>query len=274
MNMRKTLDVFLEFKKDGRKISMLTCYDYPTAVIQDRAGIDIIFTGDSVGTNVLGYKSEKEVTMDDMIHHLKAVRRGVSRSYLLVDMPYKSYDTPRIALENAKRFIQNGADGVKLEGVQIEVVRKLAKNGIEVVGHLGLNPQKHIKKKVKGKSFESAKKMTDDACKMEEAGIKMLVLELVPEEIGQLVTGKIDIPVIGIAAGRFCDGQVQIINDILGVTAFKYKHVKQYQNYNNMTYRAVKQYSDEVQNGLFPGEENVVHMKKEIFDKLKKSFVK
>ncbi|MCK4352654.1 3-methyl-2-oxobutanoate hydroxymethyltransferase [candidate division WOR-3 bacterium] len=266
--MKKDSKFLISKKHNQQKVTVLTCYDYPTAVLEDKAGIDIIFVGDSVGPNVLGYKSEIEVTMDDMIHHLKAVRRGVTDAYLLVDMPYKSYETPEQALKNTNIFISNGADGIKLEGAKEKVIKYLVKHGIEVAGHIGLNPQTHVIKSIQGKTFESAKELIEDALILEKAGIIIIFIELVPEEIAKIITEKISIPTIGIAAGRFCDGQVLVVNDMLGITPRKLKHAKWYHNYQDMTYQAITKYKEEVEKRLFPAEENVIHMVREELEKI------
>ncbi len=260
-------DVFL--KKSSRKITMLTCYDYPTAVIEDECGIDIVLVGDSVGTNVLGYTSETEVTMEDMVHHLKAVRRGVKSAYLLADMPYKSYDNPDDALKNARIFLSQGADGVKLEGAKLEIVEHLVKNGVDVIGHLGLNPQTHAKKSVQGKTFESARQLIEDALALEGKGIKLLVLELVPEEVAKIVTERLRIPTVGIAAGRFCGGQVLVINDLLGMTLRKFRHVKEYDDMGVRISNAVNSFKSDVEGGKFPAEENAYAMDERELGKLK-----
>jgi 3-methyl-2-oxobutanoate hydroxymethyltransferase len=266
--MKINKEFLISKKHNQQKIAVLTCYDYQTAVLEDKAEIDIIFVGDSVGPNILGYKSETEVTMDDMIHHLKAVRRGVTSAFLLVDMPYKSYETPEQALQNAKAFISNGADGVKLEGVKEEVIKYLVNHEIEVAGHIGLNPQTHVKKSFQGKTFETAKELIEGALILEKAGAMVVFIELVPEEMAKIITQKLNIPTIGIAAGRFCDGQVLVINDMLGITPRKLKHAKQFENYQDMTYRTIAKYKEEVEKGLFPTEENVVHMIKEELEKI------
>lgn len=271
--MKKTIEYLINKKKLGEKITMLTCYDYPTAVIQEKAGIDIIFVGDSVGTNMLGYKSETEVTMDDMLHHLKAVRRGVENSFLPVDMPYKSYGTCDIALNNALLLIKAGAEAVKIEGRQEEVVEFLTSKKIDVIGHIGLTPQTHEKKRVKGKTFEQAKELYESAQSLQKAGIKLLVLEMVPEEVAKLISERLEIPTIGIAAGRYCDGQVQIINDLLGMTSRKLIHVKEYENYKESTYEAVRKYKEEVENLLFPQENNTRHMDVNELSKIKELFL-
>jgi 3-methyl-2-oxobutanoate hydroxymethyltransferase len=264
---RKRDLAFLYAKKQAQqKITMLTGYDYPTARLEDEAGIDIILVGDSVGTNVLGYASEREVTMADMVHHLKAVRRGVVQAYLLVDLPYQSYETPHIALDNAAALLAHGADAVKLEGgvEQVDTVRQLTAQGITVCGHIGFTPQTlhqpGRRAKVQGRSFSQAVALLESAMALEQAGAKLLVLELIPEPLGKAITQCLDIPTIGIGAGRFCDGQVLIIHDVLGLTSFHLKFVKRYQHYGDLTRQAVTQYKHDVEHGLFPSEETAFQM--------------
>jgi 3-methyl-2-oxobutanoate hydroxymethyltransferase len=253
-------------KQAQQKITMLTCYDYPTAQLEDQAGIDIILVGDSVGTNVLGYTSEQEVTMADMLHHLKAVRRGVKHAYLLVDLPYQSYSTPQLALDNAHLLLAHGADGVKLEGgqEQQETVRRLTQEGITVCGHIGFTPQTlhqaGRRARVQGRSFAEATALLQSAVALEQAGVKLLVLELVPELLGKLITEHLSIPTIGIGAGRFCDGQVLIIQDILGITPFRLKFVKPYQRYRELTLQAIQQYKQDVVESVFPDATTVFEM--------------
>lgn len=258
---------FLETRKRERQpIVMLTCYDYPTAVLQDQAGIDVIFVGDSVGTNILGYESEVQVTMADMLHHLRAVRRGVERGYLLVDMPYGSFATPDMALENARLFLASGADGVKLEGgsEQAPVVRALTAAGIDVCGHIGFTPQTlGSKGRVQGKSFEQAKALLESALVLQQAGAFMLVLELVTEGLSRLVSERLPIPTIGIGSGRFCDGQVLVLTDVLGISPFTRKIAKRYQEYGELTLAAIQAYRDDVTNHRFPTEANAFPTKPE-----------
>jgi len=240
-------------------IVMLTCYDFPTAVLQEQAGVDVIFVGDSVGTNLLGYTSEREVTVDDMVHHLRAVRRAVSDAYLLVDMPFESFETADLALRNARRLLDEGADGVKLEGGQerAAVVRALTDTGIDVCGHIGFTPQTlGSKGRVQGKSFEQAKVLLQSALTLQDAGALMLVLELVTEDLSRLISERLRIPTIGIGSGRFCDGQVLVITDVLGISPFTRKIAKRYQEYQGLTLEAIRRYSDEVRNHLFPTEDN------------------
>lgn len=258
--MKKTSEYLLAKKQSHQKIVALTCYDYPTAVLEEQAGVDVIFVGDSVGTNVLGYESETEVTMDDIAHHLKAVRRGASQCYILADLPYASYETPEQALSNAQRLVSCGADIIKFEGARADIVTHLVEHGIDVCAHLGLQPQTQQQKTFQGKSFTQAKDILQDALTLENAGIKVLLLELVPEELGKLITESVKVPTIGIGAGRFTDGQVLIVNDILGITPRKLKLAKRYLDYQTSTLQVIAQYKEEVEQQSFPAEENVRHM--------------
>lgn len=260
--MKKDITYLQEKKQLQQPITVLTCYDYPTACMQDEAGIDIIFVGDSVGTNILGYKSEMEVTMEDMLHHLKAVRRGVTDAYLLIDMPYASDRNAKQAITNANLFLDNGADGVKLEGgtEKIPIVSALSEHGIDVCAHIGHNPQIHgTKAATHGKTVSKSKELIQTASALADAGAKLIVLEKITEEISQIITDTLDIPTIGIGAGRFCDGQVLVINDILGIGT-PFKHAKRYQDYNQLTLQAICQYKQEVENGDFPTDANVAHI--------------
>ncbi len=258
--MSKTLAYLQDLKKAGRGIAVLTCYDYPTARVQDEAGMDVIFVGDSLGTNALGYEHEREVTMADMVHHLRAVRRGVREAYLLVDLPYMTYETPEAALDNARTLIGHGADAVKLEGPRPEIVRHLVGSGIEVWGHLGLNPQLHEKKGLHAKTAAAAVELLQDALALQEAGAALLVLELVPEEVGRLVTERLTIPTIGIGAGRYTDGQVLIVHDLLGISPFMLRHVTKYEDLNARSLEAIGRYVGDVRQRRFPLEQNVRHL--------------
>jgi 3-methyl-2-oxobutanoate hydroxymethyltransferase len=259
----RDLAQLIDKKRAQQKITMLTCYDYPTAVLQDQAGIDIVFVGDSLGTNVLGYASERDVTLADMLHHLRAVRRGVQHAYLLCDLPYQTYATPEIARSSARELLAHGADGVKLEGgrEQVAVVQALVAEGIDVCGHIGYTPQTLSeagkRARVQGRSFERATELITDALALERAGVKLLVLELVPEELATLISQRLRIPTIGIGAGRGCDGQVLVINDVLGITPFKTRLSKHYQHYRETTAQAIADYKREVEGGQFPAVDNV-----------------
>ena len=260
--MKKDIAYLHAKKQEQRPITMLTCYDYPTARLQDDADIDIVFVGDSVGTNILGYKSEMEVTMADMRHHLKAVRRGVKYAYLLVDMPYAADRDAKQAVSNAKLFLADGADGVKLEGgtEKVPIITALAEQGIETCAHIGHNPQIHgSKAATHGKTFAKAKRLIETAVALADAGAKLIVLEKITEEISQIITESIDIPTIGIGAGRYCDGQVLVVNDVLGMGPL-FKHARRYQDYDHFTFEAILQYIYDVENGEFPMDDNVVHI--------------
>ncbi|RJQ80149.1 MAG: 3-methyl-2-oxobutanoate hydroxymethyltransferase [Desulfobacteraceae bacterium] len=257
--MKKDLEYLKRRKLTGEKITMLTCYDYPTAVLEEEAGVDIIFVGDSVGTNILGYGSEQEVLMDDMVHHLKAVRRGVTTAYLLVDMPYGSCDTPGQALENARRFLANGADGVKIEGIKADVVKHLSTHGVEVCSHLGLTPQTE-KPGYKAKAASEAYTFVQEVFLMEAAGAKIILFETIPDEISEYLTSKLSVPTIGIGAGKHTDGQVLVVLDMLGWSSFNFRHNKKYENFRERALSAIRSYVDEVNNRKFPGEENLRHM--------------
>lgn len=258
--MKRTMAGLQAMKAGGQKIVMLTCYDYPTAVLQEEAGVDVIFVGDSVGTNVLGYASEKEVTLDDIVHHLRVVRRGVREAYLLADMPYRTYEDPRSALETARRLLACGADGVKLEGFRPDAVRALHGEGIEVCAHLGYNPQLHEKPALQGKTDESAAILLEEALDLERAGASMLVLELIPAELAGIVARRLSIPAIGIGAGGGTDGQVMIAGDLLGYSPRKLRHAKRYAEFRAQTSEAFAAYAREVRGGLFPDESHARHM--------------
>lgn len=251
---------FLQAKKDrGEPIVMLTCYDYPTAVAEQEAGVDVIFVGDSVGTNVLGYESETEVTMEDMVHHLQAVRRGVTHSYLLVDMPYRSFETPERAVRNARAFLAHGADGVKLEGGldQVPIVRALVEAGIDVCGHIGFTPQTlGSKGRVQAKTFDAGRTLVESALALESAGVFLLVLELITEGAAGIITRTLHIPTIGIGSGPHCDGQVLVVTDVLGMSPFRRKISKAYEDYRSLTAQAVAAYRDDVRDGRFPTHDN------------------
>jgi 3-methyl-2-oxobutanoate hydroxymethyltransferase len=238
---------------------MLTCYDYPTARLEDEAGVDVIFVGDSLGTNVLGYASETEVTMADMLHHLRAVRRGVQHAYVLVDMPHGSYATPETARRNAEAFLAAGADGVKLEGGrdQAAVVRGLTADGVEVCGHIGFTPQTlGSKGRVQGKSSTQGRELIESAEALADAGVMMLVLELVTEQVAAMITERIAAPTIGIGSGRFCNGQVLVVNDVLGVSPFARRLHKRYAEWRDIAGAAIREYADEVRTRRFPTEAN------------------
>ncbi len=254
------LSRFFEMKRRGEKISMLTAYDYPTAKAEVEAGVDIILVGDSVGTNILGYQSEQEVTLADIAHHVRAVRRGAPQTIILADLPYRTYDTPEMAVANAKKLREAGADIVKFEGPHPEIAAALVKAGIDVCGHLGLEPQHHMEKRLKGRSAQEAKSLLAHARALDAAGISMLVLELIPEEVAETVTKATAAPTIGIGAGRHTDGQVLVICDMLGFLPVNFKHNRRYHDVGPLIGDATAHYVRDVREGRFPAEANVFHM--------------
>jgi 3-methyl-2-oxobutanoate hydroxymethyltransferase len=276
--MRITITQIKEMKQKGEQITMLTAYDYAIAKIVDEVGIPLILVGDSLGMVVLGYESTIPVTMDEMIHHTKAVVRGTRQAMVIGDMPFMTYHvSTEDALRNATRFIQEGgAQAVKLEGgvTVAEKVKKVVECGIPVMGHIGLTPQSIHQLggfKVQGKSPEAAAKLVDDAQSLEQAGAFAIVLETVPAQLATFITESISIPTIGIGAGIGCDGQVQVINDILGsFTDFVPKHAKQYAKLSDIIRKAVTEYHDEVKAGSFPTDKQSFFIDKSIVAELKK----
>jgi len=276
--MRITINQIREMKQKGEKITMLTAYDYTTAKIVDEVGIPLILVGDSLGMVVLGYESTIPVTMEEMLHHTKAVARGTKQAMVIGDMPFMTYHiSVADALHNAARFIQEGgAQAIKLEGgvTVAEKVSRIVECGIPVMGHIGLTPQSIHQLggyKVQGRTAEAALKMLKDAQALEEAGAFAIVLETVPTPLATLITQKIGIPTIGIGAGIGCDGQVQIINDILGsFTDFVPKHTKQYAKLVDIMSSAIAEYHNEVKAGSFPTDKQSFSMDESILAELAK----
>jgi 3-methyl-2-oxobutanoate hydroxymethyltransferase len=260
--MRITINQIKEMKLKGEKISMLTAYDYGTARVVDEVGIPLILVGDSLGMVVLGYESTIPVTMEEMLHHTRAVVRGTKKSLVVGDMPFMTYHISTAdALKNAARFIQEaGAQAIKLEGgvTVADKVQRIVECGIPVMGHIGLTPQSIHQfggHKIQGKTPEAATRLLEDAKALEKAGAFAIVLETVPAPLATLITQKITIPTIGIGAGAGCDGQVQVINDILGSFAdFVPKHAKQYTKLLDIMSNAIAAYHQEVKSGKFPTE--------------------
>ena len=275
MKMRKTIPDFEKMKQVGEKISMLTAYDYPSAQFVEEAGVDMILVGDSLGMVVLGYDSTVQVTMEEMLHHTKAVRRGAPQTFVVTDMPFLSYATVDLAIMNAGRLVkEGGADAVKLEGGAeiVPIVQILTRAGIPVVGHIGLTPQTANQLggfKVQGRDLDSAKQLLKDGQALEQAGAFLLVLEAIPRQVaGQISTG-LKIPTIGIGAGLDCDGQVLVFHDILGLfKRFKPKFVKQYAELRSDCVQAIQEYHKEVKSGLFPSEEYTFGLSDEVIQKL------
>jgi 3-methyl-2-oxobutanoate hydroxymethyltransferase len=266
-----TLAQLMQKKEKGQKITMMTAYDYPTGSLVDQVGIDTILVGDSLGMVVLGYDSTVPVTMDEMIHHCKAVSRSVNRALIIGDMPFLSYQiTIEKAVENAGRFIKEaGCDGVKLEGgsEMAPVLKAIVKAGIPVCAHIGLTPQTATMLsgfKVQGKDVESAGKLSESARALEAAGAFMLVMECIPDLLAAKITRELKIPTIGIGAGKDCDGQVLVYHDLIGLfERFTPKFVKQYLNLSHQIKTALIQFKTEVENGSFPGPEHTFAMKEE-----------
>jgi len=272
--MTVTITEIKEMKQRKEKIPMLTAYDYVTARMVDEANVPLILVGDSLGMVMLGYESTIPVTMEEMLHHTKAVVRGTKKALIIGDMPFMTYHTSEAdALRNAARFIQEGgAQAVKLEGGEVvaEKVRRLIDCGIPVMGHIGLTPQSIYQLggfKVRGKVAEEAKRLLRDASILEEAGAFAIVLECTPAPLSKLITEKLAIPTIGIGAGPDCDGQVQVISDILGLyTDFVPKHAKQYAKLAEEIKRAVADYVTEVKSESFPTMEHSYTMDESLLD--------
>lgn len=258
-----TVDKIISMKKKGEKIACLTAYDFITARILDRVGIDIILVGDSAANVVAGEKTTLPITMEDMIYHTKVVARAVENSLVIADMPFLSYQVSvQNATYNAGRFLKVGACGVKLEGgaPAVETVQRLVDVGIPVMGHLGLTPQsvhKYGGYKIQGKGERAAIQMLEDAKSLEAAGCFAIVLEKIPRDLAKKISETISIPTIGIGAGPDCDGQVLVLHDILGLYEdFTPKFVKKYADLAAQVRRAVEQYRDEVKQGKFPDKEH------------------
>ncbi len=252
-------------RESGRKIVMLTAYDYPTARILDAAGVDILLVGDSLGNNVLGYDSTLPVTMEEMLHHTRAVARAARRALVVGDMPYLSFQTGRRdAVRNAGRFLkEGGAAAVKIEGgrKRADLVRALLDAEIPVMGHIGLTPQSvHLMGgyRVQGKKVDQARALVDDAVALEEAGVFALVLEGMPENAGRAITEAVSIPTLGIGAGRFCDGQVLVFHDLVGLgEGTPPKFARRYARIGDEIAAAVGRFIADVRDGSFPSEAEI-----------------
>ena len=269
---------FRQKKERGEPISMLTAYDYPTSLAMDQAGIDSILVGDSLAMVVLGYENTLPVTMDEMLHHARAVARGAKSALLVGDMPFMSYQVSvEDAVRNAGRFLKEaGMDAVKLEGghERADAVRAITSAGIPVMGHIGLTPQSIHQLggfRAQGKTARAAKRLLEDALILEEAGCFSLVLESVPARLAKLISERLSIPTIGIGAGAGCDGQVLVAHDLLGLfDRFTPKFVKQYANLNGEMTRAFNEYIADVQSRAFPAAEHTVEMADAEWDSLLK----
>lgn len=251
---------FVEMKRAGLPIAVLTAYDAPTAKALNEAGVDILLVGDSVGTNILGYASERQVTLADMCHHLGAVRRGAPEAVIIGDLPYGSYDTPDRAVASARRLVEAGADIVKLEGFLPAIVAALSEAATPVCGHLGLEPQHHARKSLKGRSAREAAELVSHGLELERAGVSFIVLEMVPEEVAAAVTRSVGIPTIGIGSGGKTDGQVLVICDVLGFSTQNFRHNRRYEEVGRLTREAVLSYVRDVRTRAFPAESHASHM--------------
>jgi len=258
MNIRRIIEM-----KGKEPITMITAYDYPSSRIASESGVDILLVGDSLGNVVLGYDSTVPVSMEEMLIHIKAVRRGAPEAFIVGDMPFLSYEiSPEKAIENAGLMLKAGANSVKLEGGEefAEIIRRIVSAGIPVMGHLGFTPQSinllggH---RVQGKTAESRAKLLRDAKALEDAGCFSIVLELVTEEVAKEVTESVSIPTIGIGAGRYCDGQVLVFHDVVGLSQGEFKFVKKYADTYRIMLESVTQYKEDVKNRIFPSEKNI-----------------
>lgn len=247
---------FRAMKARGEKIVVLTAYDAPTAKAEVEAGVDIVMVGDSVGTNVLGYASERDVTLADMVHHIAAVRRGAPGAYVIGDLPFASYETPEQAIESAARLAAAGADCVKFEGARPQIVRALKASGHDVCCHIGLESQHQAQKRRQGKTAEAAAKLLTDALALDEAGQDFLVLELVPRELSARITERLRASTIGIGAGAQCDGQVLVVHDLAALGERDFKHNRRYGEIGAALRAAISAYARDVREGRFPGEEH------------------
>lgn len=276
MTKKVTTLLLQEMKDKGEKISMTTAYDYPTALLVDRAGIEIILVGDSLAMTILGHETTVPVTMDEMIHHIKAVMKGIKTSLVVGDLPFMSYNiTKEEAIRNAGRLMkEGGCDVVKLEGgiEMAETVKAIVDAGIPVMGHIGLTPQTISKLggfKVQGKDAGAAKKIIDDAKALEGAGAFSLILEAIPADVAKMVTESVNIPTIGIGAGIHCDGQVLVFHDMMGLfDRFVPKFVKQYRNLSTEIVDALMEYKEDVKTGKFPEGKHSFTIKEEELKRL------
>jgi 3-methyl-2-oxobutanoate hydroxymethyltransferase len=273
--MRVTINGVKEFKKKGEKFAMLTAYDYATSRIVDEAGVPLILVGDSLGMVILGYDSTIPMTMDIMVHHTRAVVKGSKNAMVIGDMPFMSYHlSQEQALGNAARFLQEaGAQAVKLEGGMnvATTVKRIVDCGIPVMGHIGLTPQSVNQLggfRAQGKTVEAAHKLISDAIALDEAGAFAVVLETVPSKLADIITRKIRIPTIGIGAGPNCDGQVQVINDILGLSDFTPRHARKYADIRETISAAIQHYLSDVTNGIFPTPAETIQMDESVFAQL------
>lgn len=257
---------------DGVRIATITAYDYPTAALVDQAGIPLILVGDSLAQVMLGYDTTVRVSMDEMLHHTKAVVRGTKRAVIVADMPFLSYASPEVALANAGRFLrEGGVQAVKVEGGvrSARVIEALVRAGIPVMAHIGLTPQAINtlgRVRVQGKSREQARALLADALAVQEAGAFAVVVELVPAQLAAAITERLHIPTIGIGAGAGCSGQIQVITDTLGLGDWTPKHARRYADLHGTILAAISRYRADVEAGTFPGADETVLMDPAVLD--------
>jgi 3-methyl-2-oxobutanoate hydroxymethyltransferase len=250
----------LRNRKGEEKITMLTAYDYQTAKILDEVGIDLILVGDTLGMVVQGWTDTKHVTVEDMVYHTRIVARGAKKTPIIGDMPIYSDKTPEEAVGNARKLLEAGAHGVKIEGNKSDVMKTLSSKGIPVMGHLGLLPQTASSFRLKGKLADEATTIFQDALEIEKLGVFSIVLECIPESLAKKITEVVRVPTIGIGAGKYCDGQVLVINDMLGLDqSFSPKYLKRYANLYQIIKDAVESYLQDVKTGRYPDEEHTYH---------------
>ncbi len=274
----KTVNTFQRLKNNNEKITMLTAYDYSTAQVLEQAEIDGILVGDSLAMVALGYENTYNITIDEMLIFVKAVARGAKNSFIIGDMPFMSYNlSVAQGLENASKMIKAGASGVKLEGCNehiLSLIKRCVESGIPVLGHLGFTPQLMNTiggHKIQGKTSKKIEEILKSAKKLEEAGCFAVVLELMPEDSAKYITENLNIPTIGIGAGKYCSGQIVVTDDILGkFTDFAPKFVKKYANLHDTVLNAVEEYTSEVKNELFPSEKESFALNLEEKEKLAK----
>ncbi|MCS7254836.1 MAG: 3-methyl-2-oxobutanoate hydroxymethyltransferase [Armatimonadota bacterium] len=267
-----TIQTLFERKASAERITAITAYDYPTALLVDGAGVDMILVGDSLGNVILGYENTLPVTMDEMVHHVKAVRRGVKRALLVADMPFMSYQASvEDAVRNAGRFVKEcGAEAVKVEGAGgiVSIVRAIVDSGIPVLGHIGFTPQWILQlggPKVRGRRAKEAAELISAAIELERAGCFGVVLECVPAKLSKVITERLSIPTIGIGSGADCDGQILVFHDLVGLLPTKTpKHAKRYLSAYELMDEAVKSYIAEVKDGLFPTVEHSFEIDDEV----------
>ena len=280
--MRVTIRDLRRMKQAGKKIPMLTAYDYTSARLVERAGIPLILVGDSLGQVMLGYDSTVPVTMDEMVHHIKTVVRGTDRAHVVGDLPFLSYHAEiSEAVRNAGRLLkEGGAQSVKLEGGQTQAatVSRIVESGIPVMGHIGLTPQSVNQLggyRVQGKSVKAAVGLMEDARALEEAGAYAIVLECVPAPLAEMITSRVRVPTIGIGAGAGCDGQVQVLHDLLGLCQdFRPKHARRYAELGEAIINATSDYMQDIQDGRFPADAESFSLSSRVHEALSEYFAK